>query len=270
MLQAPRNRTFDFLRLVFATAVIFAHAPALAYGDPATEMLHHFTRGNLDLGIIAVDGFFLLSGYLIVKSWVDHPQLGYYLLKRVLRIVPGYLVAALLTTLLAGAFVPHPAEFFAGLGRPFWFSLLWLKVPNAPPVWLSNPRFHIVNGSMWTIIYEFRCYLLVAVCGLLGVLRRRWLWLAATVMLLVFACLPGTADRFSWHPATGDPRFLLQLVPPFFVGGCFYFFRGALQSIRCDSRACCAPIPHACLLLGCWSYRCAWRLSPLLCRHAGH
>jgi len=47
--------------------------------------------GTQPLGAMAVDGFFLLSGFLIVQSWATDPNLGRFLLKRVLRIYPAFI-----------------------------------------------------------------------------------------------------------------------------------------------------------------------------------
>jgi peptidoglycan/LPS O-acetylase OafA/YrhL len=47
----------------------------------------------MSFGELAVDGFFLISGYLITKSFLQSQSATSYLIKRVFRIVPGYLAA---------------------------------------------------------------------------------------------------------------------------------------------------------------------------------
>ncbi|TGD80279.1 acyltransferase family protein [Hymenobacter wooponensis] len=44
-----------------------------------------------------MDGFFLLSGYLIVKSWDGKPDWRDFFEKRIRRIYPGFIVASLLS-----------------------------------------------------------------------------------------------------------------------------------------------------------------------------
>jgi peptidoglycan/LPS O-acetylase OafA/YrhL len=101
-----RNKQFGWLRILFATLVILSHAQEIPTGDRAAEFLSRLTRRYLTFGDLAVDGFFLLSGYLIVKSWQYDPEPINYLRKRVLRIVPGYLVAVFLSTVVVGLLAP--------------------------------------------------------------------------------------------------------------------------------------------------------------------
>jgi peptidoglycan/LPS O-acetylase OafA/YrhL len=79
-----------------------------------------------------------------------------------------------------------------------------------------------------TIAYEFRCYVLVAVLGVCGLLRRPSIWLALTVLLLYTSVSPGLQKLFFWHShylVTGAPSDVYRLTSAFLVGGCFYLFR---------------------------------------------
>src|SRR5579872_6630536 len=85
---SSQTNNFNFMRLCLAVLVIFSHSFEIIDGnrrrEPLTRIFHTFSLGEL-----AVDGFFLLSGYLIVKSWERRPVLLNYLQKRVYRIYPG-------------------------------------------------------------------------------------------------------------------------------------------------------------------------------------
>ena len=87
-----RANNFGALRLLFAALVIVSHSPELVDGNRSREVL---TRvfGTMSFGEVAVDGFFLVSGYLISMSFARSRTTLSYLEKRVGRIVPGYLVA---------------------------------------------------------------------------------------------------------------------------------------------------------------------------------
>jgi peptidoglycan/LPS O-acetylase OafA/YrhL len=214
------------MRLVFAVMVLVDHAFALSSGAGAQEMMSRRLHSPLTLGILAVDGFFLLSGYLIVQSWMGDPELTNFLRKRLLRIVPGYFVAVLLSVIAVGSLVPGIPSFFSYLlhSRTFFASVLTLNAPITPPVF-PTLHYQVVNGSMWTIAYEFRCYVLVALAGVCGILRRRALWLLAAIVLLALlkpVDVGGTArHELLFGTLSADVR----LTGIFVFGGCFYLFR---------------------------------------------
>ncbi len=96
-----RDNALNALRLFFALLVIVGHAGRLGFG------VDGFGRPGLKpLGFapseVAVDGFFIISGYLICRSRVHGGPGGgaSYLWKRFLRIVPGYGVCLLVTALV--------------------------------------------------------------------------------------------------------------------------------------------------------------------------
>ena len=86
-----RRNNFDVLRFGLATAVIWSHCYALAGRsmDPVFAL-----TGQIDAGSLAVEAFFVLSGFLITQSWDGDPDLRSFTTKRTLRLVPA-LVAAL-------------------------------------------------------------------------------------------------------------------------------------------------------------------------------
>src|SRR4051794_34755403 len=83
------RNNFNFLRLLFASLVILTHSVELVDGSPRREPLQQL-RLPWTVSHLAVDGFFLLSGYLIAQSWIREPHLLRFLWKRVLRIYPGF------------------------------------------------------------------------------------------------------------------------------------------------------------------------------------
>lgn len=169
------DNNIGFIRLILASLVIFAHAYILL-GIGMSEPLARYTD-TFTFGSVGVDGFFLLSGYLITHSMLRSPSPGNYLAKRVLRIYPAFVLAYLIGGLIAVA--THP-----GYPLEIWRALFLFHPPDMPPAATATP--FTANSPMWTIAYEFRCYLGVMLLAMLGLLenRRRILQLAVALWCL--------------------------------------------------------------------------------------
>jgi peptidoglycan/LPS O-acetylase OafA/YrhL len=230
---SPRANSIGALRLFLASAVVVSHAPELLDGNLGREPLH-WIFGTMTLGAVAVDGFFLISGALIAGSWLSDPRS--YFLKRVLRIYPAFVVSFLIclavATALSGASGPHDAGDLARLVM----DMVCLKAPHVDKVFPTLP-IQAVNGSMWSISYEFRCYLLAAACGAAGLYRRRRVFLALTAAVLAANLLflvPAVAklDASAAGALTyflGRPSWTVRMTGLFMVGTCFRLFRPTLD-----------------------------------------
>jgi peptidoglycan/LPS O-acetylase OafA/YrhL len=212
-----RENAFGALRLIFASMVIFAHCPELLDGNRAREPATWLFHTSQTLGSIAVDGFFLISGYLIAGSFMSDPK-GYFR-KRVLRIYPAFIACSLISVFvigpLAGGSLPGGRE---------WARMLYrIAILQTPLSDGSFATLHIatLNASMWTIAYEFRCYILAALFGLMGLYSRPRLFLGLTLGLLALTLvpLPETPGRF--NALLGLPANDVRLCSVFMAGTCF-------------------------------------------------
>ncbi len=82
----PRDNGITSVRLGLALLVIFSHA--FVAGGFGFDPLMTATGGQMQLGTVAVIGFFGVSGFLLARSR-EGSSLGRYLRNRALRIVPG-------------------------------------------------------------------------------------------------------------------------------------------------------------------------------------
>jgi len=148
----PRNN-FDLLRLLFAGAVFLAHVGHLS-GQPTLAWLPAVFHSDT-----AVQGFFVLSGFLIVMSYERSTGLRQYVSNRVRRIYPAYAAVVLLAALI-GAVVSTRANYWSdgGLAYGFW-NLLFLNFihPTLPGLF-EHQVLSAVNGALWTLKIEVMFY----------------------------------------------------------------------------------------------------------------
>ncbi|MCX2179183.1 acyltransferase [Streptomyces sp. SKN60] len=224
-LLTGRNNSLGLLRLILASAVVVSHARILGYGG--REYLHAFSGGQTDLGKLSVYGFFVLSGILVTRSGV-RLTLGRFLWHRVLRILPGFWVC-----LLVAAFVAAPLlywrlhstmEGFGGPAGPVdyltgnWavatqqYDISGVMADARSTGLVHNGAF---NGALWSLRYEFLCYLAVAALAVTGVLAR-----ARRAVVLITAVLgwlvirEASTDAFWAGPYSAHGLPIFQL-PPF-------------------------------------------------------
>ncbi|MDE1953572.1 MAG: acyltransferase [Betaproteobacteria bacterium] len=188
---------FDVLRLALASLVIVSHVPELSDGNRSREILTGLFH-TLSLGKVAVDGFFLVSGYLILQSWLREPRLLRFLQKRVLRIYPAFLAASLVCVLIVGPIAGSPSYWHTLDASHAVTATLTLQVPAVPAAF-QGMAYPMVNGAMWTVHYEFACYLLVA---LMGLALRRSLTPAWMLLTLALSAFYGYV-QLSTGPCTG-------------------------------------------------------------------
>jgi peptidoglycan/LPS O-acetylase OafA/YrhL len=260
------RNNFDALRFALAALVVFSHSFALLSGTDATEPLYRLTRGQIASGELAVDGFFILSGFLVTHSWVKVPSMVEFFRKRISRIYPGFAVVTVLSTLFL---VPVAYEipfgsFPPGLPGREAVSLLTLRAYEPPGAFPGN-AVHAMNGSLWSIPIEAWCYVGVVALGLLGVIRNRKgvaILLAGSLVLslafLVWNLNPGlkfVGAIFGW------PRLWVRMLPYFLSGMAFYLYRDRIRytlrgaliagvANEVDVNAQAVPEPASLVLLG--------------------
>jgi peptidoglycan/LPS O-acetylase OafA/YrhL len=237
MKSVDRQNNYNLLRFVLALLVLFGHSPELIDGNRSRDWLAQ-TFGSISFGELAVDGFFLLSGYLIAQSWDSQPHAWPFLKKRLLRIFPGFIVSSIICALIVGPLASDPSAYFGSFQViPFITTLLRLGIPAVPEVFAGTP-YPYVNGAMWTIAKEFVCYLFVLVVGVTGTFRKPYLCLAATA--IVFLALAFLKVNSYTVPAT------LRLASFFLCGTCYYLYRRRVP-MRGDVAAAVAVVTVAAL-----------------------
>ena len=149
----PRYEILDGLRGVAAMIVVAFHLFETYSEGPAYQILNH--------GYLAVDFFFVLSGFVIGYAYDDRwgrMSLKDFVKRRLVRLHPmlvmGSLVGALFFYFGAGAF---PMISDVAWWKVLLLCLLACTILPAPPAWdirgwgETSP----LNGPAWSLLYEY-------------------------------------------------------------------------------------------------------------------
>jgi peptidoglycan/LPS O-acetylase OafA/YrhL len=210
---------FDYMRLALALSVISIHVPAVCYG-PLSIMRPDYGPFRTVVNLV-LPMFFTLGGFLVAGSLDRTRSLLTFAGLRVLRLMPALLVDTVFTALILGPLltdVPLAQYFSAHQLHVFFFNIVGDPHYYLPGVFDRNVE-HQVNGQLWTIPYELICYGGLALAALLGIYRRRWLFLFLTAL---FVCAQAAA-ALVLGPHFFEPRFML--IGCFLCGAVFSQFR---------------------------------------------
>lgn len=189
------SNNFDFLRFLAALFVLITHSFALKGIPDNLDYLGRITNKYYPLSFFGVQFFFLISGYLILKSYLSDSRPVYYLWKRFLRLIPGLLVLLLFVALFLGpSFTTLTlSAYFSEWStiRNFLMNIFIFKLSgNLPGVFSNLPLPNELVGSLWTLSFEVLCYLGIPILGILGLLKYRSLLLFFYAFLTVLCFFP--------------------------------------------------------------------------------
>ena len=211
-----RHNNFDLLRLLAAWAVLVSHSFAVL---DQPEPLHQL---GSTLGNVGVLIFFAVSGLLIRRSWEYDPSPRDFWIKRGLRLLPALATVGVLTAFVLGPLVTtaSPSAYFSSWQTWVYPVRLVLMFPfgaGLPGVFEDNPLAGAVNGPLWSLPVEVFAYAVLAVLGMLGLLRRRWLVLSLAVLAMAWGAV--------WVPLTPDAVGAAYVLAAFALGSAAYSFR---------------------------------------------
>jgi peptidoglycan/LPS O-acetylase OafA/YrhL len=141
---------------------VWSHQYALlGLNEPRVKVLH------CSFGRVGVLIFFAISGYLNTVSVVRHKSMLTFLISRGLRIYPGLIVCILFTVTL-GAFVVLDFRYFNYQLLSFIGKNITLFFGDqsevAGAVFIGNDSPNALEFSLWTLVYEVKMYVLLAIC----------------------------------------------------------------------------------------------------------
>lgn len=172
---AYRNQenSLNLVRLLAALAVVYGHAMAITSNGPPDVILQLI--GYKFIGGVAVDVFFIISGFLITASICSGKGYLYYLVSRVLRIFPALIFCVSVTVFLLGPLFTSDSNYWSEYQT---WDYLWENATAygteyfLPGVFLDHPNKG-VNGSLWSLPVEVRMYGFVFLMSVLAVFKKK-------------------------------------------------------------------------------------------------
>ena len=185
----PRSNALNAWRLLLAAEVIVCHSWGITGRIPSLQAVNQL------LLCVGVDGFFAISGFLITASWLANPRARDYFTARALRILPGFYVCLMVTAFVIApigvAIQGGSVTKLLASGAPLQFvldnsavALVKFDIGGTPT---GVPVAGVWNGSLWSLVWEVLCYVVVAGIGVAGLANRRWVSPAILVLALLGA-----------------------------------------------------------------------------------
>ncbi len=243
-----RDNNFNLLRFLAAWGVLISHSYVIVSGDSVHEPLYHWL--GMTYGSLAVDAFFVTSGFLVTSSLISKTVSGPFGLiaftkARAFRIYPALIVMTVATTVLLGFFFSNlPLAKYIQDNRTALYlvkntTLFFGTTGTLPGVFDEVPFPRGVNGSLWTLPFEVRMY--AALAGLWCLLqfsrlpRRESLRLC--VLFVTVAALVAHLHSALVEGAVDQRR---RLTFMFFCGAAYWLYR---DKVTLSARtAACAVI----------------------------
>jgi peptidoglycan/LPS O-acetylase OafA/YrhL len=222
----------DILRGTAVSAVILYHFYVLL-GFTQTASFSYVKQ----FGSIGVPLFFVISGYLIFRSFEGSiTQKGikkgllHYLFHRIFRIIPAYYFNLFIVLLIAAFFVSHAYYYSSSFFRQFLSHLTFTTF------FVYKDTGFGINGAYWTLGIEMLWYIMVPVLYLFFNSLRALLIIALLSMLYLYGLDSHMLDPVL-HMVPGSPDYhVLQYYYYFQIMGQINFFIAGILIYKYHNR----------------------------------
>jgi len=226
-IREGHDNFFTPLRLIFASLVVFGHSFGVALRDSSLEphILYHYTFSYL-----AVNLFFIASGFLVTKSMVYRGDTPSFISARALRIFPALFVHVIFVMIIIGPLATKTplAEFFSD---PDWYLqplkvLTFFETNMVMPGMFQSNAEDLGSAALWTLRYEVLAYIGTLLVFSFGMLRKKWMVLLQFVLPSLAWMLGDYYGLFTELPATIEN--LVRFGIAYGLGASIYAYRDRL------------------------------------------
>lgn len=222
-----RDNNFNLVRILAAFAVLISHSFGAAVRDnhdPVQKIL------GMSTGRMAVDVFFITSGFLVTASLINRRSLLEFIWARTLRIFPALWGMSLLAVFGLGLFFTTlPKREYLACPQTYAYllecgTLIKTVAYHLPGVFETNPFPNTVNESLWTMTTEVRMYSLLAFAWLVLKMVRKQRLENFKIIIVLSAVIGWASEMYCLlHPSVPRSHLAKLLGQPLF----FMFFTGA-------------------------------------------
>lgn len=218
------GNNWTLLRILMAMAVLVGHAMIVGSRDLSAEPMVY---GSFSISYMAVNAFFIASGFLVTASIMHRQNLVSFVSARVLRIYPALIVHVAIVAIVVG---------LANTTLPAWQYLqsgeVWAQFPKVlsfadtdfilPGVFASNHEPY-ASAPLWTLRYEVLAYAATGMAFTIGLMGRRWMiavpFVGASLAMIVLT-VSGAAETI---PTTLG--LCLRFAVPYGLGALIWAYR---------------------------------------------
>jgi peptidoglycan/LPS O-acetylase OafA/YrhL len=214
--SSDRNHALDGIRGLAILWVFAFHANALLVGA-SSDMSLSWAASLAQKGLLGVQLFFVLSGFLLALPWMiaategmPYPRIGNFFVRRARRILPTYWLHL---AVLLGVILPILRGSYAVLGTEIGQTNLWLHLSLLHFLHPGSSSSLGLNMALWSLSIEAQFYLLLPLLAPLFVRNRVLiaLPLALLLSLLWKTCAAGILT--DWIYVTVSPSRLVFFEP---------------------------------------------------------
>lgn len=218
---------FTPMRLLFALMVVVGHSFNVALRDAGAEPFLFF---HYKASYLAVNLFFIASGFLVTKSMLYRGEMAEFGSARGLRIYPALIAHVLFVMFIMGPFVTNlplrefftSPEFFTQPFQVLSFYQTEMVLPGA----LSSNNEQLASASLWTLRYEVLAYIGTAIAFSLGLMRKKWMLFAQFAGCAALWMLAHMTGIYEHLPATFQA--ILRFGMCYGLGAAIYGYRDLL------------------------------------------